>query len=56
MPTTGLVMGEARCYGGKSVPSVLTSAVSETWQEWLETTLVEETEPAGYVSGVEDRV
>lgn len=56
MPTTGMVMGEARSYVGESLPSVLTSEVSETWQEWFETTLVEETESAGYVSGVGDRV
>jgi hypothetical protein len=52
MPAIGMVMGEAGSYGGESVPSVLTSEVSETWQEWFETTLVEETESAGYVSGV----
>ena len=56
MPTTGVVVGEALSYGDESVPSVLTSQVSETWQEWFEPTLVEETETAGYVSGVGDRV
>lgn len=52
MPTTGMVMGEARSHEGESVPSVLSAEVSETWQEWFETTLVEETESAGYVSGI----